>query len=63
MIYKEILSVKTILRQVKYLNNIIVQAHRFIKRNIKPMLGFDSFETAEKTISGIEAMHMIRKGK
>ncbi|WP_378956279.1 IS6 family transposase [Pelosinus sp. sgz500959] len=63
MIYSGIISVKTILRKVKYLNNIIEQDHRFIKRKIKPMLGFDSFETAEKTICGIEVMHMIRKGQ
>ncbi len=63
MIYSGILSVKTTLRKVKYLNNIIEQDHRFIKRKVKPMLGFDSFETAEKTICGIEVMHMIRKGQ
>lgn len=48
---------------VKYLNNIIEQDHRFIKRKVKPMLGFDSLETAENTIAGIEIMHMIRKGQ
>jgi IS6 family transposase len=63
MIYSGTLSVKTTLRKVKYLNNIIEQDHRFIKRQVKPMLGFDSFETAEKTICGIETMHMIRKGQ
>ncbi len=57
------LSVKTTLRKIKCLNNIVEQDHRFIKRNVKPMLGFDSFETAEKTICGIEIMHMIRKGQ
>ncbi|MBP2629191.1 MAG: family transposase [Firmicutes bacterium] len=63
MIYNGTLSVKTTLRKVKYLNNIIEQDHRFIKRKLKPMLGFDSFKTAQKTICGIEAMHMIRKGQ
>jgi len=63
MIYGGILSVKATIRQVKYLNNTIKQDHRFIKRKIKPMLGFDSFETAEKTICGIEVMHMISKGQ
>ena len=63
MIYSGIISVKATIRKVKYLNNIIEQDHRFIKRKVKPMLGFDSFETAEKTICGIEAMHMIRKGQ
>ena len=50
MIYSGILSVKATLRKVKYLNNIIEQDHRFIKRKVKPMLGFDSFATAAKTI-------------
>jgi len=63
MIYSGMISVKTTLRKVKYLNNIIEQDHRFIKRKIKPMLGFGSFKTAEKTICGIETMHMIRKGQ
>jgi transposase, IS6 family len=61
MIYEQILSSRTTLRKVKYLNNIIEQDHRFIKRKVKPMLGLGSFETAEKTIAGIEIMHMIRK--
>ncbi|MBP2628238.1 MAG: transposase family protein [Firmicutes bacterium] len=50
-------------RKIKYLNNIIEQDHRFIKRKVKPMLGFGSLETAEKTICGIEIMHMIKKGQ
>src|SRR4051812_4922311 len=54
---------ETFLRQQKYLNNIIEQDHRFIKKVIKPMLSFKSFETAEHTIAGIEVMHMIRKGQ
>ena len=63
MTYSGTLSVKTMLRKIKYLNNIIEQDHRFIKRKIKLMLGFDSFETAEKTICEIELMHMISKGQ
>ena len=63
MIYSGTLSVKTTLRKIKYLNNIIEQDHRFIKRKVKPMLGFDSFRTAEKAICGIEIMNMIRKGQ
>lgn len=39
------------------------QDHRFIKKITNPMLGFKSFLTAERTIKGIEAMHMIRKGQ
>jgi len=63
LIYDGTISVKTKLRKVKYLKNIIEQDHRFIKRKLKPMLGFGSFETAEKTICVIEIMHMIKKGQ
>jgi IS6 family transposase len=51
------------LRQVKYLNNLIEQDHRFIKRRTRPGLGFFAFETAQRTLSGYETMHMIRKGQ
>ena len=51
------------LRQIKYLNNVVEQDHRFIKRIIRPMLGFQSFCTAIKTLKRIEIMHMIRKGQ
>jgi transposase, IS6 family len=51
------------LRQVKYLNNIVEQDHRFIKRLVKPGLGFFSFETAWRTLQGYEVMNMIRKGQ
>ena len=54
---------KTFHCPVKYMNNIIEQDHRFIKRKIMPMLGFDSFETAEKNNLRIEIMHMIKKGQ
>jgi transposase, IS6 family len=57
------LDCKTQYRTTKYLNNIIEQDHRFIKRKVKPMLGFKSLKTAKETISGIEIMHMIRKGQ
>jgi IS6 family transposase len=60
---EKVLKQETIVRQQKYLNNIIEQDHRFIKKIIKPILGFKSFKTAEKTIAGIEVMHMIRKGQ
>ncbi|MDB5052746.1 MAG: integrase core domain protein, partial [Bacilli bacterium] len=50
-----------LMRQVKYLNNMIEQDHRFIKKRINPMLGFKSIETAKKTIQGIETMHIIKK--
>ena len=49
-------------RPVKYLNNIIEQDHRFIKRRVKPGLGLGSYPTAWRTIPGYEVMHMIRKG-
>ena len=50
-------------RQVKYLNNIVEQDHRFIKRRVKAGLGFFSFETAWTTLQRDEVMHMIRKGQ
>jgi transposase, IS6 family len=56
-----ILSSASQLRQCKYLNNIIEQDHRFIKRRVNPGLGFFSFKTARRTISGFEAMNIIRK--
>ncbi|MCQ6530903.1 IS6 family transposase [Bacillus mycoides] len=48
-------------RQLKYLNNIVEQDHRFIKRRIHSMFGFKSFQTAVSILSGVEAMHMIKK--
>ncbi|MFC3107322.1 IS6 family transposase [Undibacterium arcticum] len=51
------------LRQIKYLNNIVEQDHRAVKRIIRPMLGFRSFRSAQNTLAGIEIMHMIRKGQ
>jgi transposase, IS6 family len=52
-----------LLRQCKYLNNIMEQDHRFVKRRVNPGLGFGAFHTAQRTIQGYEAMHMIRKGQ
>src|SRR5262249_1772425 len=54
---------RTQLRQSKYLNNLIEQDHRFIKRRVNAGLGFFSFKTAGRTIKGYEAMHMVRKGQ
>ena len=51
------------MRQIKYLNNIVEQDHRHIKRITKPMFGFKSFATAEATIAGIELHHMLKKGQ
>jgi len=47
----------------KYLNNIIEQDHRFIKKHIRNMLEFKSYQTARNIIDGIEDMHMIKKGQ
>ena len=49
------------LRQCKFLNNIVEQDHRRVKRLVRPGLGFGSFHTARRTLAGYEAMAMIRK--
>jgi transposase-like protein len=59
----DILPALVELRQIKYLNNLIEQDHRCIKRLTKPGMGFFSFETAWRTIQGFEVMHMLRKGQ
>ncbi len=51
------------LRRVKYLNNVIEQDHRFIKKKVRASQCFKRFHTAERTLEGIEAMNMIRKGQ
>ena len=51
------------IRQNKYLNNIVEQDHRAIKRVARPMLGFKSFRSAAATLAGVELMHMSRKGQ
>ena len=51
------------LRQIKYLNNLIEQDHRAIKRIVRPMLGLKSWPCACILIAGIESMHMIKKGQ
>ena len=51
------------LRQVKFLNNIVEQDHRRVKRLTRPGLGFGGFWTARRTLAGFEAMAMIRKGQ
>ncbi|MCW2310882.1 IS6 family transposase [Rhodoferax antarcticus] len=50
-------------RQIKYLNNIVEQDHRAVKRNTRTMLGFKSFRSAANVLAGIELMHMILKGQ
>jgi hypothetical protein len=47
---------------VKYLNNLVEQDHRAVKRITRPRLGFKSFATAHATLVGIELMHMLKKG-
>ena len=59
--YNEEHGTTIIIRQVKYLNNIVEQDHRAVKRVTRPMLGFKSFEAAQDTLVGIEIRHMIKK--
>ncbi len=59
----KIIDKETQLRQSKYLNNTVEQDHRHIKRIVKPMMGFKSFNSARRTLSGIEVMNIIRKGQ
>jgi putative transposase len=56
-------SLPILVRQVKYLNNIVEQDHRAIKRVTRPMLNFKSFHAAGCVLAGIELVHMIRKGQ
>jgi transposase-like protein len=51
------------LRCGKYLNNIVDQDHRAIKRQVRPMMGFKSFWSTAVTLAGIELMHTVRKGQ
>jgi putative transposase len=52
-----------VIRQCKYLNNIVEQDHRAVKRITRPIQGFEDFCCARITLSGVEVMHMIRKGQ
>ena len=51
------------LRQSKYIDNLVEQDHRAIKRIVRPMLGFKSFHCPRAILAGIETMHMIKKGQ
>jgi IS6 family transposase len=51
------------LRRVKCLNNIIERDHRFIKKRVRACLGYRTFDTAGRTIQGVEAVNMLRKGQ
>ena len=59
--YNEEHGTNIIIRQVKYLNNVVEQDHRAVKRVTRPMLGFKAFEAAQDTLIGIALMHMIKK--
>ena len=50
-------------RPVRYLNNIVEQDHRAIKRRVRASQGFRSFDSAARTLQGIETVNMIRKGQ
>jgi transposase, IS6 family len=63
LIYGSDLSCRTQHRQIQYLNNIIEQDHRFIKKIVNPMPGFKNFKSACSVISGIEIFHMLKKGQ
>ena len=58
-----IIKSETRIRQSQYLNNIVEQDHRFIKKIKNRMLGFKSFQAVDSTLKGIEAMHMLGKGQ
>lgn len=51
------------IRQCKYLNNIVEQDHRRVKRITRLMLGFKSFHSAQSTLAGIELVAMLKKGQ
>ena len=55
--------VDILMRQNKYLNNIVEQDYRAVKRVTQPMLGFKSFWSARTIVAEIETMHMLRKGQ
>ena len=57
------LSLQMTVRQIKYLNNIIEQDHRFVKKITNGKRGFKEFNAAEATLSGIELHHMLRKNQ
>jgi transposase-like protein len=52
---------ETYIKQVKYLNNVVEQDHRAVKRITRPMLGFKAFDAAQCTLAGVELMYMMKK--
>jgi transposase-like protein len=61
--YNEEHGTAIVIRKAKYLNNIVEQDHRAVKRITRPMLGFKAFDAAQSTLTGIELVHMLRKGQ
>jgi transposase-like protein len=57
------LSKRSRLRQCRYLNNIVEQDHRTVKRRARLAIGYGSFRTAWQTLQGIETTHIINKGR
>jgi transposase, IS6 family len=60
---EKVLPLDCKLRRVKYLNNVIEQDHRAVRRRWRAIQCFRSFHTAERTLEGVEALHMMRKGQ
>jgi transposase, IS6 family len=58
-----VLPRRVALRQCKYLNNVIEQEHRTVKKRVWLAKGYGSFQSAWRTLQGIETVHMIRKGR
>ena len=61
--YNEAHGTRIIIRPVKYLNNVVEQDHRAVKRVTRPMLGFKAFDAAPRTLAGVELMYMRKKGQ
>jgi putative transposase len=61
--YNEAHDTAIVIRKRKYLNNMVEQDHRGVKRITRPMLGFKAFDAAQSTLTGIELIHMLRKGQ
>jgi putative transposase len=59
--YNEVHGTAIVIRQIKYLNNVVEQDHRAVRRVTRPMLGFKAFDAAQRTLAGIELMHMLKK--
>jgi transposase-like protein len=61
--YNEEHGTTIVIRQIKYLHNIVEQDHRAVKRVTRPMSGFKSFDAAQSILAGVELMHMLKKGQ